>query len=181
MPSDKLKELILYIAEKCKDDPYFGATKLNKILFLADFNNYGFHKEPITGAKYVHRDFGPVPFEMPKAIDQLQKEGSAEMQEVTFFDYPQKRIVPCREPDASIFSQDELELVDTIIEKTKYSSGSELSDWSHTLLPYCVTKEGEEIPYYSVFVLHEQKPSPDDINWAKREVERIRNESSDAV
>ena len=27
----KFRELVIYIAEKCADDPTFGATKLNKI------------------------------------------------------------------------------------------------------------------------------------------------------
>jgi hypothetical protein len=31
---ERLQELILYIAEKCEEDPTFGATKLNKILYL---------------------------------------------------------------------------------------------------------------------------------------------------
>jgi len=33
----KFKELILYVADKCSDDPDFGAVKLNKILFYSDF------------------------------------------------------------------------------------------------------------------------------------------------
>ena len=36
----KLKELILHIAKECCDDPTFGATKLNKILWWADFLFY---------------------------------------------------------------------------------------------------------------------------------------------
>jgi len=34
---DKLRELILLIAEWCQADPKFGAIKLNKLLFHADF------------------------------------------------------------------------------------------------------------------------------------------------
>ncbi len=33
----KLKEFILYVADRCEADPTFGAVKLNKILFYADF------------------------------------------------------------------------------------------------------------------------------------------------
>ena len=44
----RLLELILYVAEKCQDDPKFGATKLNKILWWADFLAYAQHGTPIT-------------------------------------------------------------------------------------------------------------------------------------
>ena len=38
-PNDeKLRELIVYISDRCETDETFGAVKLNKILFLADFN-----------------------------------------------------------------------------------------------------------------------------------------------
>ena len=35
-----LGELILYIAERCAEDPIFGAVKLNKLLWRADFLAY---------------------------------------------------------------------------------------------------------------------------------------------
>ena len=50
-PNDaKLRELILYVAERCENDPDFGALKLNKILFNADFIAYALTGKAITGA-----------------------------------------------------------------------------------------------------------------------------------
>jgi len=38
IPNDrKFQELLLYVAARCEGAPTFGATKLNKILFFADF------------------------------------------------------------------------------------------------------------------------------------------------
>jgi hypothetical protein len=37
---EKLRELILYVSTLSKDDDNFGATKLNKLLFYADFLAY---------------------------------------------------------------------------------------------------------------------------------------------
>ena len=34
---EKLKELVLVVAQLCADDRNFGAVKLNKLLFFADF------------------------------------------------------------------------------------------------------------------------------------------------
>ena len=81
MDSDtKLKELSLYIAEKSKNDPHFGATKLNKILFAGDFFFYGASGNAITDAEYTHRENGPVPKRMPAILDTLQTEGRAKIE-----------------------------------------------------------------------------------------------------
>ena len=45
----KFKELVLHISQKCADDPSFGAVKLNKILFFADFASSAHYGTPITG------------------------------------------------------------------------------------------------------------------------------------
>ena len=34
----RLRELMLFVAERCQDAPNFGVTKLNKILFLLRFH-----------------------------------------------------------------------------------------------------------------------------------------------
>ncbi len=47
--TEKLRELVLYIADKCEEDRTFGAVKLNKILFYADFISFAEYGEPITG------------------------------------------------------------------------------------------------------------------------------------
>ena len=56
-----LRELILFIADRCEDEPTFGATKLNKILFYADFLSYALYGEPIAGVTYRKLERGPVP------------------------------------------------------------------------------------------------------------------------
>ena len=49
---EKLRELIIYISDKCIDDETFGAVKLNKILYLSDFDHYAKYGIPITGLPY---------------------------------------------------------------------------------------------------------------------------------
>ncbi len=58
---NKLKELILYICEKCKDDPSFDYEKLKRILYLADFRFYGETGRSITGTQYI-REGEPIRF-----------------------------------------------------------------------------------------------------------------------
>ena len=46
---------------KCADDPPFGATKLNQILWLSDFMTYARYATPITGVEYQRLAKGPAP------------------------------------------------------------------------------------------------------------------------
>ena len=45
----KLTELIVYVADRLADDRAGGSTKLNKVLFFADFAHVRQHGTPITG------------------------------------------------------------------------------------------------------------------------------------
>ena len=73
----KFKELILYLAKRSMDDAYFGATKLNKLLFFSDFLAYGQLGSPITGASYQRLKCGPAPREMLPMQRAMKAEGSA--------------------------------------------------------------------------------------------------------
>ncbi len=57
----RCKELILYVARECVDDPKFSKLKLFKILFYSDFESYGRYRQPITGMPYRKAPFGPAP------------------------------------------------------------------------------------------------------------------------
>ncbi len=164
----KLQELILYIAEKCKDDPCFGATKLNKILFLSDFNCFGLSGHSITDSTYMHKPYGPVAKRVLPAIHNLIKENRAKEEETTYFGTPRRQVIPLMGSDTSIFSEDELSLVDRIIESTRHLNATEFSKWTHTLIPWLVTSENEEIPLNSIFVIYDLPVEAEGIKWAKK-------------
>src|SRR5947208_1520217 len=55
---ERLTAMMGYIASKGTD---VYKTKLNKLLFYADFTNYYLHGHSISGSSYVHLPYGPVP------------------------------------------------------------------------------------------------------------------------
>ena len=57
----RFRELILYCALKSETHRFFGATKLNKCLFYADFLAYRALGSSITGAEYLALEHGPAP------------------------------------------------------------------------------------------------------------------------
>src|SRR5665213_2629173 len=61
---ERLRELILYVSEKCEKSTRFGMIKLNKIIWRADFTAFEARRSPITGAGYQRLPLGPAPIEM---------------------------------------------------------------------------------------------------------------------
>lgn len=178
MNRKKLEELVLYIAEKSKTDPAFGLTKLNKILFAADFYYYGIKGQSITEAVYMHLDQGPVPKNMREVLESLQATGRAKIEQSTYFGYSQEKVIGRKGPDLSDLSEDELTFVDHIIQTLRPYNATQLSRWTHTLNPWLLTGRKEEIPYYTVFVMEDFPVEKAAVDWAKIELERLREDES---
>jgi len=159
----KFKELLLYVAERSGDDPSFGRTKLNKILFFSDFLSYGNTGKPITGATYQRLDRGPAPRELLAAESQLQAEDSAIVVERDYFGLRQKRLFAKRPPDLSLFTPEEISLVEGVIEVLRHDNASEVSRLSHMIsVGWQLAGDREDIPYEAVFLSPDQ-PTANDI------------------
>jgi hypothetical protein len=153
---DKLAELILYISQKCATDPKFGATKLNKILYLSDFLSFGNFGEPITGVEYQHLRLGPAPRRLIPVRDALQSAGKLVVQSLTFKSGKQQtRTVNLTDPNLKLFSGREIALVDSVIEDLWNLDADESSEFSHRFVGWKMTKEGANIPYGSIFISDE--------------------------
>jgi|ERR1035437_4072605 hypothetical protein len=150
----KFKNLLLYVCLKSQTDPGFGAIKLNKLLWESDRLAYGLLERPITGVEYARRRLGPAPKRLMQIRDQMISDGLLGMEERLYDSYPnpQKRPVALSRPDLSVFSADEIALVDSVIERFRSFNGTDIADWSHGLYPCRVTVEGETIPYETVFL-----------------------------
>lgn len=148
----KLKELILYITNRSKEDVRFGAVKLNKILYYADFRAYRDFGKSITGAHYQHLAEGPAPKELLIAIGELQEEGAIEFEDRPYFNYVQKRIMPKRKPKKDNFTRGEVAIVDEVIEYLWNFNATEVTDLSHKEWGWRLTEVGEEIPYRTTWL-----------------------------
>jgi hypothetical protein len=142
----KFAELILYVAEKSKHDKRFGAVKLNKILFYADFAAYRTLGQAITGAEYQHIPEGPAPKALLPIRNEMIREGIAHMEYRQYYNGVQERIVADRPPE-KVFSEEELAIVDEIIEDLWYLNGKEVTLRSHSELGWKLTRYRETIPY----------------------------------
>lgn len=148
----KFRELLLYLAERSADDPLYGATKLNKLLFYCDFLAYGQLGRSLTGARYQKLPHGPAPRQLVPVQRELEQEGAVLVQERQFFNQIQKRPIALRAADLTLFSGEEIALVDMLLQVLHRYNASEVSALSHLESGWQLADDGEDIPYETVFL-----------------------------
>ncbi len=154
----KLAELILYIAQKCASDDTFGATKLNKLLFHADFLAYGEFGEPITGVEYMKLEKGPAPRPLVPVREKMKASGDLAVIPIPYYDMPrpQERPIALRDADLSSFKPEEIALVDAIIQQFWGKSAAEITKMTHRYRGWRIAKKiRDTIPYTAVFLSDE--------------------------
>jgi hypothetical protein len=167
----RLKELILHIARQSEGDEAFGAVKLNKILFAADFAAYIKFGKSITGQEYFALERGPAPRRLKPILDDMIRRREAAEREDDFHGYRQRRVFALREADLKQFQAEEIALVDHIIHDWQGVTGSQLSRASHQFLGWKVAAEREVIPYTAGLVCQR------DLTKVEQEVARKLEES----
>jgi len=158
--NERLRELILYISQKCADDPTFGATKLNKLLFYSDFFSYFRFGEPIAGLEYQKLPNGPAPKQLVPVRQRMLANGDVRMQKTSFFDKQQHRCIPMRDPDLGKFTGRDIALLDDLIKQLWGKTATEVSEVSHQRA-WRVAKDRESIPYQAVFLSDDELTDAD--------------------
>jgi len=150
----RLRELMLFVADRCQGDPNFGVTKLNKILFYCDFFAFAKLGKPITGIPYNKLTYGPVPTGAENARRKMEQDGDVFMSPEGYSPFRPRHIIPRRDADLTLFSGPEVALVDGIIEALSGATGSQLRDMSHGKAWQAVGMH-QVIPYEAIFLSDE--------------------------
>jgi len=155
------------VASKCQTDPAFGAIKLNKILFHADFIAYGSLGKPITGMEYVKLEHGPAPRLLAPIRAEMQKDNDIVLAHPTRFGFQHDRVVPLRDPNLSLFTADEIALVDSVIEGCWNATATDLSEVTHGYRGWRMARNLKDlIPYEAVF-LSDEPPTDYELQHAQ--------------
>lgn len=160
-PTDRrLAELMLFVAKRCEDDPKFGATKLNKILFFSDFISMRRQGKPIAGSPFMRLPKGPAPRRMLPVRERLIEEKRAVLRNVRLVSgNTQHRLTPLDDPDLSLFTSDDIDIVTEIIGALWNKTAEQVSDLSHELPAWELADDKEEIPFAAAFIASIQ-PTP---------------------
>lgn len=171
-PNDeKMRALILHISRQSEGDEPYGSTKLNKLLFYADFLSYRIYGQSITGHEYQALERGPSPRRLVPIRNEMEADGLIFMFVRDYYGYPQKRIVAVADPDLNLFTAREIALVDRLITQFWGMSASEISRLSHQLVWWESAEEHDEIPYCLALV-GQREPTLDERKYGK-ELETI--------
>lgn len=158
----KFKELVLFLAERSGDDPRMSRVKLNKLLYRADFEAYRILGSSITGATYLRGEHGPMAEYLPLAEEELGRAGLIGWRVDDTGTHDRKVPLAKQAADRSLFTPDELQLIERVLEELLPHGGRSVSEWSHKeSAGWNLVKDNEPIPYSTAFISTKPIPAED--------------------
>jgi len=122
-------------------------TKLNKLLFYADFKHFKENAVSITGARYVHLPHGPVPDNYEYFFATLIHSGELDVDEIPVFQYFGENFTANTEADFSLFKPSELKFLAEVKEYFQDFSAAKIRNFSHQERGYLETSNRQTISY----------------------------------
>jgi putative zinc finger/helix-turn-helix YgiT family protein len=141
---NKFDNVILYLLHKCAD---VYKTKLNKLLWYCDFRHFQNQKVSLTGTRYVHLPFGPVPDNYEVHLWRLRSQEKIKSVEKVFRSCAGELLVPLVDVEPKRLTATELKTIDEVVNKLGGLTAKALSDKSHKEPAYIETGDTETIPY----------------------------------
>jgi len=151
LQTGKIKNVLLYMLERCAGKPNVGETVLYKLIYFSDFIYYEIYEELLTGATYRKLPYGPVPQDLDLIINQMISQGLLQRIKTEYHGYPQTRYIPLEKSDLTGLKASEKEVIDRVIEQMSDWSATAISQYSHRDMPWLASKDGEELDYELVF------------------------------
>ncbi|MGO9056234.1 MAG: Panacea domain-containing protein [Candidatus Binataceae bacterium] len=161
----KLRELILYLSVLSEGDEFFGATKLNKLLFYVDFLSFRATGKAITEQEYQALPQGPAPRRLLPAMDSLKDSGSLIVRHEPVYNYVQKRPIALRQANLDAFSPAQIDLINKVVKSLWRMTATQVSDLSHQFIGWQLADPNETIPY-SVALLSTDDLTEEELRYA---------------
>ncbi len=148
---EKFKQVILHMLCKVGGKPNVGEAVIHKLLYFIDFDYYEKYEENLIGLKYIKNHHGPTSIVFAKVVEEMITEGKIKKSDTTYHGYPQKKYNALVEPDLSNFSALALDHINGVLNRLSDKNSAEMERYSHGDIPWKISKDGEVIPYESVF------------------------------
>ena len=126
----KATEMVVFFAEKMQ--PY--KTKLNKLLFYADFLMFGQCVRSISGMRYRAIDMGPVPDNYDSLFEYIRNQGDVETERLVFSEgHTGERFIPVadRPFNPGLFSETERSVLELVYKRFENATAKEMVEISH--------------------------------------------------
>lgn len=140
---EKFQQMYFYILRKFENG--VPKTKLAKLLYLADFSNYYYNLEPMSGVQYIRRQYGPVADAFFSMTDSLYDDGKIDIELTDGGAMLLKSNT--REIDDNLLSDADKSLMDKICDAWKDKRTQAIVNFTHEQKPWKSCRDGEYIPY----------------------------------
>lgn len=127
---EKFTEMVVFFSEKTQ--PF--KTKMNKLLFYADFLMFKTSCFSISGVRYRAIDMGPVPNNFQSIFEYLANNKTIEIKYTPFpqgYTGEQFKPNPDKVFDPTLFSEQELDVLNRVAQSFNTTSTSEIIEKSH--------------------------------------------------
>lgn len=141
---EKLCAMVLFFAHKNVE---LLKTKLMKLLNYSDMIYYKENGISMSGLKYVHLPYGPVPEHFEMLLGKMSADHVAHIEVMYDNGYEKHQIIPECEIPEDVFTPEELEVLERVYLKFKDFGSVDISNYSHKEKGYSSTKTGEIISY----------------------------------
>lgn len=141
---EKLCAMVLFFANKSSE---LLKTKLMKLLNYSDMIFYKENGISMSGLKYVHLPYGPVPDNFDMLLGKMEADHIVYIEVSYVNDYEFHHVIPECEVPEGVLSDTETEVLERIFKKFKDFGSADISDYSHKEKGYRLTKKGEVISY----------------------------------
>ncbi len=140
---DKITNAILFF---CKDEGVL-ITKLNKLLFYTDFKYFKEYTSSLTGLRYRHLKYGPVPEQYYNILNALVNNKKLQVEEVLVGEHIGVLYKSSEPPDITVFTDEELSVLLKIKKEFKDYGSEEISKCSYKEKAWFETEENGFISY----------------------------------
>jgi putative zinc finger/helix-turn-helix YgiT family protein len=141
---DKFCAMVLFFAHKTSE---LLKTKLMKLLNYSDMIYYKENGISISGVRYAHLPYGPVPENFDILFGTMAADHIAHIEVVYDNGYEKHQVVPECDIPEGILTVSELDVLTRIYEKFANFGSVDISNYSHKEKGYASTKKGEIISY----------------------------------
>ncbi len=141
---EKLCAMVLFFTHKSS---CLLKTKLMKLLNYSDMVFYKENGISISGLKYVHLPYGPVPDNFDMLFGKMAADHIVHIDVSCENSYERHCVVPECDITEGILSDAEIRVLERVLEKFKDFGSAEISAYSHKEKGYSATQKGEVISY----------------------------------
>lgn len=141
---EKLCAMVLFFAHKSSE---LLKTKLMKLLNYSDMIFYKENGISISGLRYAHLPYGPVPENFDMLFGRMSADHIAHIEVVYDNGYEKHQVIAECDLREGMLSAEELDVLNRVYEKFKDFGSVDISNYSHKEKGYRATKQGEIISY----------------------------------